>query len=109
MVSVFFCVAHCLHTVTEENTELVRSVNAAVFAVLENILSSTHTSMEYTLLRTLAAGKRTYDTGRVLIFFTKSTTSILNCLQHATSSFFLSFFLSFSIFIYHVFIVNFFK
>ncbi|XP_073693128.1 HEAT repeat-containing protein 3 [Garra rufa] len=48
--------AHCLHTVTEENTELVRSVNAAVFGVLENILSSTHTSMEYTLLRTLAAG-----------------------------------------------------
>uniref|UniRef100_A0A8C1QCC0 HEAT repeat containing 3 n=1 Tax=Cyprinus carpio TaxID=7962 RepID=A0A8C1QCC0_CYPCA len=48
--------AHCLHTVTEENEELVRSVNAAVFGVLENILSSTNTSMEYTLLRTLAAG-----------------------------------------------------
>ncbi|KAK2913915.1 hypothetical protein Q8A67_002314 [Cirrhinus molitorella] len=48
--------AHCLHTVTEENAELVRSVNAAVFGVLENILSSTHTSMEHTLLRTLAAG-----------------------------------------------------
>ncbi|KAF4111030.1 HEAT repeat-containing protein 3 [Onychostoma macrolepis] len=48
--------AHCLHTVTEENPELVRGVNAAVFGVLENILSSTHTSMEYTLLRTLATG-----------------------------------------------------
>ncbi|XP_059368675.1 HEAT repeat-containing protein 3-like [Carassius carassius] len=48
--------AYCLHTVTEENEELVRSVNAAMFGVLENILSSTHTSMEYTLLRTLAAG-----------------------------------------------------
>uniref|UniRef100_A0A8C1VR78 HEAT repeat containing 3 n=1 Tax=Cyprinus carpio TaxID=7962 RepID=A0A8C1VR78_CYPCA len=48
--------AHCLHTVTEENAELMRSVNAAVFGVLENILFSTHTSMEYTLLRTLAAG-----------------------------------------------------
>uniref|UniRef100_A0A673G0E1 HEAT repeat-containing protein 3-like n=1 Tax=Sinocyclocheilus rhinocerous TaxID=307959 RepID=A0A673G0E1_9TELE len=48
--------AHCMHTVTEENEELVRNVNAAVFGVLENILSSTHTSMEYTLLRTLAAG-----------------------------------------------------
>lgn len=48
--------AHCLHTVTEENAELVRGVNAAVFGVLENILSSTHTSMEYTLLRTLATG-----------------------------------------------------
>ncbi|XP_043101815.1 HEAT repeat-containing protein 3 [Puntigrus tetrazona] len=48
--------AHCLHTVTEENAELIRSVNAAVFGVLENILSSTHTSMEYSLLRTLAAG-----------------------------------------------------
>ncbi|XP_067296048.1 HEAT repeat-containing protein 3 [Pseudorasbora parva] len=48
--------AHCLHTVTEENSELVRSVNAGVFGVLDNILSTTHTSMEYTLLRTLAAG-----------------------------------------------------
>ncbi|CAM4525259.1 hypothetical protein PO909_023920 [Leuciscus waleckii] len=48
--------AHCLHTVTEENSELVRSVNAGVFGILDNILSTTHTSMEYTLLRTLAAG-----------------------------------------------------
>ncbi|XP_026123402.1 HEAT repeat-containing protein 3 [Carassius auratus] len=48
--------AHCLHTATEENAELMRSVNAAVFGVLENILFSTHTSLEYTLLRTLAAG-----------------------------------------------------
>uniref|UniRef100_A0A673KUE2 HEAT repeat-containing protein 3-like n=1 Tax=Sinocyclocheilus rhinocerous TaxID=307959 RepID=A0A673KUE2_9TELE len=55
--------AHCLHTVTEENAELVRSVNAAVFGVLENILFSTHSSMEYTLLRSLAAGERTHDTG----------------------------------------------
>ncbi|KTG02468.1 hypothetical protein cypCar_00030261 [Cyprinus carpio] len=51
--------AHCLHTVTEENAELMRSVNAAVFGVLENILFSTHTSMEYTLLRTLAAALAT--------------------------------------------------
>ncbi|XP_056089785.1 HEAT repeat-containing protein 3 [Rhinichthys klamathensis goyatoka] len=48
--------AHCLHTVTEENSELVRSVNPGVFGILDNILSTTHTSMEYTLLRTLAAG-----------------------------------------------------
>lgn len=48
--------AHCLHTVSEENSDLVRSVNATMFAVLDNILSATHTSMEYTLLRTLAAG-----------------------------------------------------
>uniref|UniRef100_A0A672PRG0 HEAT repeat-containing protein 3-like n=1 Tax=Sinocyclocheilus grahami TaxID=75366 RepID=A0A672PRG0_SINGR len=48
--------AHCLHTVTEENAELARSVNAAVFGVLENIMFSTHSSMEYTLLRSLAAG-----------------------------------------------------
>lgn len=48
--------AHCLHTVTEDNSELVRSVNAGVFGILDNILSTTHTSMEYTLLRTLAAG-----------------------------------------------------
>lgn len=59
-VCIFFCVAHCLHTVTEENSELVRSVNAGVFGILDNILSSTHTSMEYTLLRTLAAGKTTH-------------------------------------------------
>ncbi|XP_051983011.1 HEAT repeat-containing protein 3-like isoform X1 [Xyrauchen texanus] len=48
--------AHCLHTVTEENSDLVHSVNGAVLGVLDNILSSTQTSMEYTLLRTLAAG-----------------------------------------------------
>ncbi|XP_051946875.1 HEAT repeat-containing protein 3 [Xyrauchen texanus] len=48
--------AYCLHTVTEENSDLVHDGNSAVFDVLDNILSSTQTSMEYTLLRTLAAG-----------------------------------------------------
>ncbi|KAG1955605.1 HEAT repeat-containing protein, partial [Pimephales promelas] len=48
--------AHCLHTVTEDNSELVCNVNSGVFGILDNILSTTHTSMEYTLLRTLAAG-----------------------------------------------------
>lgn len=51
------CVAHCLHTVSEENSDLVRSVNSAMFGVLDSILSSKQTSMELTLLRTLAAGK----------------------------------------------------
>ncbi|KAK3510297.1 hypothetical protein QTP70_033740 [Hemibagrus guttatus] len=48
--------AHCLHTVTEDNSELAGSVNAAVLAALENVLLSTHSSMEHVLLRTLAAG-----------------------------------------------------
>lgn len=48
--------AHCLHTVSEENSDLVRSVNSAMFGVLDNILSSKQTSMEHTLLCTLAAG-----------------------------------------------------
>ncbi|KAF4090919.1 hypothetical protein AMELA_G00031180 [Ameiurus melas] len=48
--------AHCLHTVTEDNSELAGSVNGAVLATLENVLLSTHSSMEHVLLRTLAAG-----------------------------------------------------
>uniref|UniRef100_A0A673FZ47 HEAT repeat-containing protein 3-like n=1 Tax=Sinocyclocheilus rhinocerous TaxID=307959 RepID=A0A673FZ47_9TELE len=72
--------AHCMHTVTEENEELVRNVNAAVFGVLENILSSTHTSMEYTLLRTLAAGKRTHDTG-----CSQTLTALTTTLSHSLS------------------------
>ncbi|KAA0723430.1 HEAT repeat-containing protein 3 [Triplophysa tibetana] len=48
--------AHCLHTVSEENSDLVCGVNSAMFGVLDNILSSKQISMEHTLLRTLAAG-----------------------------------------------------
>ncbi|XP_072527691.1 HEAT repeat-containing protein 3 isoform X2 [Salminus brasiliensis] len=48
--------AHCLHTVTEDNSELTGSVNGAVLAALENLLLSTQSSMEHVLLRTLAAG-----------------------------------------------------
>uniref|UniRef100_A0A4W4DV24 SYO1-like TPR repeats domain-containing protein n=1 Tax=Electrophorus electricus TaxID=8005 RepID=A0A4W4DV24_ELEEL len=48
--------AHCLHTVTEENTELAVSVTSPVLAVLENMLLSTEPDMEHILLRTLAAG-----------------------------------------------------
>nr|XP_046270313.1 HEAT repeat-containing protein 3 [Scatophagus argus] len=48
--------AHCLHTVTEDNPELLCSLNTAVLGVLENVLLSSHPSMAHTLLRTLAAG-----------------------------------------------------
>ncbi|KAL2077037.1 hypothetical protein ACEWY4_026541 [Coilia grayii] len=48
--------AHCLHTVTEENAELLRSVSVGVLSALEAVLLSTHTDMQHSLLRTLVAG-----------------------------------------------------
>ncbi|XP_041847134.1 HEAT repeat-containing protein 3 [Melanotaenia boesemani] len=48
--------AHCLHTVTEDNPELLCSINAAVLGTLENVLLSSQPGMAHTLLRTLAAG-----------------------------------------------------
>ncbi|XP_015236184.1 PREDICTED: HEAT repeat-containing protein 3 [Cyprinodon variegatus] len=48
--------AHCLHTVTEENPELLRSMNPAVLGALEKVLLSSEPDMAHTLLRTLAAG-----------------------------------------------------
>ncbi|XP_043962455.1 HEAT repeat-containing protein 3 [Gambusia affinis] len=48
--------AHCLHTVTEDNPELLRSMNAAVLEALEKVLLSSQPGMAHVLLRTLAAG-----------------------------------------------------
>lgn len=48
--------AHCLQTVTEDNSDLTGSANGAILATLENVLLSSHSGMEYVLLRTLAAG-----------------------------------------------------
>ncbi|XP_068587163.1 HEAT repeat-containing protein 3 [Cebidichthys violaceus] len=48
--------AHCLHTVTEDNPELLCSVNAAVLGVVESVLLTSQPDMAHTLLRTLAAG-----------------------------------------------------
>lgn len=48
--------AHCLHTVTEDNPELLCSINTAVLGALENVLLSSQDTMAYTLLRALAAG-----------------------------------------------------
>ncbi|KAM4602377.1 HEAT repeat-containing protein 3 isoform 2-T2 [Polymixia lowei] len=48
--------AHCLHTVTEDNPELLCSLNAAVLGVLENVLLSSEPGFAHLLLRTLAAG-----------------------------------------------------
>uniref|UniRef100_A0A672ZLP9 SYO1-like TPR repeats domain-containing protein n=1 Tax=Sphaeramia orbicularis TaxID=375764 RepID=A0A672ZLP9_9TELE len=48
--------AHCLHIVTEDNPELLCSINTAVLRALENVLLSSQPSMAHTLLRTLAAG-----------------------------------------------------
>uniref|UniRef100_A0AAQ5X8Z6 SYO1-like TPR repeats domain-containing protein n=1 Tax=Amphiprion ocellaris TaxID=80972 RepID=A0AAQ5X8Z6_AMPOC len=48
--------AHCLHTVTEDNPELLCSLNTAVLGALENVLLSSQPGMAHNLLRTLAAG-----------------------------------------------------
>lgn len=48
--------AHCLHTVTEDNPELLCSINSAVLQALENVLLSFQDGMTYTLLRALTAG-----------------------------------------------------
>ncbi|XP_061101857.1 HEAT repeat-containing protein 3 isoform X2 [Conger conger] len=48
--------ARCLHTVTEENAELLGSLNMAVLGGLEAVLLSSHPGMGLTLLRILAAG-----------------------------------------------------
>lgn len=48
--------AHCLHTVTEDNPELLCSINSAVLGALESVLLSSQDSMAHTLLRALAAG-----------------------------------------------------
>lgn len=48
--------AHCLHTVTEDNPELLCSINTPVLGALESVLLSSQDSMAHTLLRTLAAG-----------------------------------------------------
>uniref|UniRef100_A0A8D0D514 HEAT repeat containing 3 n=1 Tax=Sander lucioperca TaxID=283035 RepID=A0A8D0D514_SANLU len=48
--------AHCLHTVTEDNPELLCSINTAVLGVVENVLLTSQPGMTHTLLRTLAAG-----------------------------------------------------
>uniref|UniRef100_A0A8C7ZXV2 HEAT repeat containing 3 n=1 Tax=Oryzias sinensis TaxID=183150 RepID=A0A8C7ZXV2_9TELE len=56
-LKLFFCLpAHCLHTVTEDNPELLCSMNAGVFGALEGVLLSSQPGMAATLLRTLAAG-----------------------------------------------------
>lgn len=48
--------AHCLHTVTEDNPELLCSMNTAVLGALENALLSSQPEVAHILLRTLAAG-----------------------------------------------------
>uniref|UniRef100_A0A8C7UHD2 HEAT repeat containing 3 n=1 Tax=Oncorhynchus mykiss TaxID=8022 RepID=A0A8C7UHD2_ONCMY len=48
--------AHCLHTVTEDNAEFLWSMNNAVLGTLESVLLSSQADMAHTLLRTLAAG-----------------------------------------------------
>ncbi|CAL9702046.1 unnamed protein product [Knipowitschia caucasica] len=48
--------AHCLHIVTEDNPELLCSINSAILGALENVLLSSHESMAHTLLRALTAG-----------------------------------------------------
>ncbi|XP_066440034.1 HEAT repeat-containing protein 3 [Eleutherodactylus coqui] len=48
--------AYCLQTVTEDNPELLASVDAAALQTLENVLMASATNMEMKLLQTLVAG-----------------------------------------------------
>ncbi|XP_074067476.1 HEAT repeat-containing protein 3 isoform X3 [Macrotis lagotis] len=48
--------AFCLQAVTEDNPELLKSFNAPALQVLESVMFSPISSMEYTLLKTLIAG-----------------------------------------------------
>ncbi|CAL8349941.1 unnamed protein product [Merluccius merluccius] len=55
-VELAIAAAHCLHAVTEDNPELLCSINAAALATLENLLQSSSPGMAHSHLRTLAAG-----------------------------------------------------
>ncbi|XP_077314476.1 HEAT repeat-containing protein 3 [Lithobates pipiens] len=48
--------AYCLQTVTEDNSELLASLDAASLQTLESVLGITATTMEMQLLKTLVAG-----------------------------------------------------
>ncbi|KAM9825671.1 HEAT repeat-containing protein 3 [Syngnathus typhle] len=48
--------AHCLHTVSEDNPELLCSIDGNVHGALEGVLLSKQPGLAHTLLRTLAAG-----------------------------------------------------
>ncbi|XP_061670680.1 HEAT repeat-containing protein 3 isoform X2 [Syngnathoides biaculeatus] len=48
--------AHCLHTVSEDNNELLCNINGDMYGALEAVLLSNQPDMVHTLLRTLAAG-----------------------------------------------------
>lgn len=67
--------AHCLHTVTEDNPELLCGLKPSVLGVLENVLLSSQPGMAHILLRTLAAGA-------VCHFFSNELLKPLTCKQH---------------------------
>ncbi|CAI9577482.1 unnamed protein product [Staurois parvus] len=48
--------AYCLQTVTEDNSDLLASLDAASLQILENVLGNTAITMEMQLLKTLVAG-----------------------------------------------------
>ncbi|KAM3919888.1 HEAT repeat-containing protein 3 [Leptodactylus fuscus] len=48
--------AYCLQTVTEDNPELMASIDASALKTLENVLMTSATTMEMRLLQTLVAG-----------------------------------------------------
>ncbi|XP_018421244.1 PREDICTED: HEAT repeat-containing protein 3 [Nanorana parkeri] len=48
--------AYCLQTVTEDNSDLLASLDAAYLQTLESVLGNTATTMEMQLLKTLVAG-----------------------------------------------------
>ncbi|XP_066509996.1 HEAT repeat-containing protein 3-like [Hoplias malabaricus] len=78
--------AHCLQTVTEDNSDLTGNVNGAVLSALESVLLSTQTSMEHVLLRTLAAGsvwnlKACFSSTRQAEALTAVVSTLVHCLS----------------------------
>ncbi|XP_035624858.2 HEAT repeat-containing protein 3-like [Oncorhynchus keta] len=78
--------AHCLHTVTEDNAELLCSMNNAVLGTLESVLLSSQADMAHTLLRTLAAGsvwnlKSSLPTARQAQTLTALMATLSQCLE----------------------------
>ncbi|KAI4890794.1 hypothetical protein NFI96_010582, partial [Prochilodus magdalenae] len=83
--------AHCLHTVTDDNSDLTGSVNGAVLAALENVLLSTQPGMEHVLLRTLAAGsvwnlKACFSSTRQAEALTVVVATLAHCLSLDTGT-----------------------
>nr|XP_061796208.1 HEAT repeat-containing protein 3-like [Nerophis lumbriciformis] len=78
--------AHCLHTVSEDNPELLCSINSTVHEALEGVLLSKQSSMAHILLRTLTGGalwnmKESIPAARQAQTLTGVLTNLSQCLD----------------------------